>query len=156
MSDRYLNLVNSPIGSAVASRVGLPQPAKLRRYSAGDPLLPGPALLGSTAGKPSESVHKMLISAGVEVLDSLPADTTVAAVVLDARSVEKPSDLGALREFLGPAMRALGAFGRVLVLGVPVDGESINTDATRQALEAATTSRSRRRWRFHPPAPRPS
>jgi 3-oxoacyl-[acyl-carrier protein] reductase len=50
VSDRYLNFVNSPFGSTVASRVGLPQPAKLRRYSAGDPLLPGPAVLGSTGG----------------------------------------------------------------------------------------------------------
>ena len=49
VSDRYLNLVNSPVGSAVASRVGLPQPAVLRRYAAGDPLLPGPVLLGSTS-----------------------------------------------------------------------------------------------------------
>jgi len=47
LSDRYLNFVNSQFGSTVASRVGLPQPAKLRRYSAGDPLLPGPALLGA-------------------------------------------------------------------------------------------------------------
>ena len=31
MSDRYMNLVNSPVGSAVASRVGLPRPTVLRR-----------------------------------------------------------------------------------------------------------------------------
>ena len=69
MSDRYLNLVNSPVGSAVASRVGLPRPAVLRRYSAGDPLLPGPALLGSTTGKAAAALKRLLTSAGVEVVD---------------------------------------------------------------------------------------
>jgi 3-oxoacyl-[acyl-carrier protein] reductase len=140
MSDRYLNLVNSPVGSAVAARVGLPQPAKLRRYSAGDPLLPGPALLGSTAGKPAAALRKMITAAGVEVLDSFGDDTKTAALVLDARSVEQPGDLAALREFLAPGVRALGASGRVLVLGRPPDGASITADATRQALDGIVRS----------------
>ncbi len=38
MTDRYLNLVNSPIGAKVASTVGLPRPAVLRRFRAGDPI----------------------------------------------------------------------------------------------------------------------
>src|SRR3954449_12123834 len=98
MSDRYLNLVNSPVGSAVASRVGLPQPVRLRRYAAGDPLLPGPALLGSTSGKPTAALRKALTSAGAEVLDSIAEGDRVGAAVLDARSVATPADLGALRE----------------------------------------------------------
>src|SRR5581483_8734571 len=131
MSDRYLNLVNSPLGSAVASRVGLPQPQKLRRYSAGDPLLPGPAVVASTAGTTAE-LTKILTNAGIEVLDSAPADGKAAALVLDARSVAAPKDLGALREFLAPGLRALGANGRVLVLGrLPGAGDPV-VDATRQ------------------------
>ena len=51
MSDRYLNLVNSPIGAKVASTVGLPRPAVLRRYSSTEPIVPGPVLLGSTSGQ---------------------------------------------------------------------------------------------------------
>ncbi|MDT4917033.1 MAG: 3-oxoacyl-[acyl-carrier protein] reductase [Pseudonocardiales bacterium] len=140
MSDRYLNLVNSPFGSAVATRVGLPQPAKLRRYSAGDPLLPGPAVLGATGGKPAAALRKALTGAGVEVLDTLPEDAKVAAAVLDARSVVTPADLGALREFLAPAVKALQSNGRVLVLGRLPDGKSITTDATRQALDGIVRS----------------
>ena len=140
MSDRYLNLVNSPLGSAVASRVGLPQPAKLRRYSAGDPLLPGPALLGSTAGKPAASLKKLLTSAGVSVLDALPDGGSVAALVLDARSIAAPGDLGALREFLQPGLRALAPSGRVLVLGRLPSGESSTVDAARQALDGIVRS----------------
>jgi 3-oxoacyl-[acyl-carrier protein] reductase len=140
MSDRYLNLVNSPLGSAVASRVGLPQPAKLRRYAVGDPALPGPALVGSTTGRPSDTLRKMLTDAAIEVVDALAENAKVAALVLDARSVEQPSDLGALREFLAPGVRALGANGRVLVLGRAVDGASITVDATRQALDGIVRS----------------
>ncbi len=140
MSDRYLKLVNSPFGSAVASRAGLPQPVKLRRYSAGDRLLPGPALLGSTAGEPPANLRTMLTSAGAEVLDSLGGGDKVSALVLDARSVEKPADLGALRQFLAPGVRALSSSGRVLVLGRAPAGASITVDATRQALDGIVRS----------------
>ncbi len=140
MSDRYLNLVNSPVGSAVAARVGLPQPQKLRRYSAGDPVLPGPALVGSTSGKVPAALTKTLTGAGVEVQTSVDEGQRVAALVLDARSVAKPADLGALREFLAPGIRALGASGRVLVLGRAADGADITVDATRQALDGIVRS----------------
>ena len=143
MSDRYLTLVNSPIGSAVASRVGLPRPSVLRRHEPGAPLLNGPALLGSTAksaGRAGSALKTLLAGAGVEVLDSLPADGPVAALVLDARSVAAPADLGALREFLAPGVKQLGASGRVIVLGTPADGKSISVDATRQALDGIVRS----------------
>jgi 3-oxoacyl-[acyl-carrier protein] reductase len=140
MSDRYLNLVNSPLGAAVASRVGLPQPAVLRRYRAGDPLLPGPAVVGSTAAAAPAPLVTLLTKAGVEVLDALPEGGKVAAAVLDARSVARPADLAALREFLQPAVRALLPSGRVVVLGRAADGASVTVDATRQALEGIVRS----------------
>jgi 3-oxoacyl-[acyl-carrier protein] reductase len=140
VSDRYLNLVNSSVGSALASRVGLPQPAKLRRHTPGDPLLPGPALIGSTAAAPADSVRKVLADAGVDVRDSLAEGEKVSAVVLDARPIEKPADLAALREFLAPAVRALSSSGRVLVLGRMPDGASIAADAARQALDGIVRS----------------
>jgi 3-oxoacyl-[acyl-carrier protein] reductase len=143
VSDRYLNLVNSPVGSAVASRVGLPQPAKLRRYSAGDPLLDGPALIGSTSGRAPAALKQTLTSAGVEVLDSLDSrgeGKKLGALVLDARAIATPSDLGGLREFLAPGVRALGSSGRVIVLGRAADGVDISADATRQALDGIVRS----------------
>jgi 3-oxoacyl-[acyl-carrier protein] reductase len=140
MSDRYLSLVNSPLGSAVADRVGLPKPARLRRFSAGDPLLPGPALLGSTTGKAPAALKRILTSAGVEVLDTLGEGEKVAALVLDARSVAAPSDLAGLREFLAPGVKALNSSGRVIVLGRAPEGSDIAVDATRQALDGIVRS----------------
>ncbi|MFN2517762.1 MAG: hypothetical protein ABR604_01790, partial [Jatrophihabitantaceae bacterium] len=66
MSDRYLDLVNTPIGSSLASRVGLPRPAILRRYQAGAPLLEGPVLLGSTTGTLPPALAALLTGAGAD------------------------------------------------------------------------------------------
>ena len=140
MPDRYLKLVNSSVGSKVAGRVGLPQPIKLRRYTPSDPLLPGPALLGSTTGKPTAALRKLLTGAGVELRDAVREGERISALVLDARPVKTPADLGAVREFLAPGVRALGPSGRVLVLARPPDGASITVDATRQALEGIVRS----------------
>lgn len=140
MSDRYLELVNSSVGSALASRVGLPQPAKLRRYTPGDSLLRGPLLLGSTAGAPGAALAALLTAAGAEVLDALPDGSRLGAAVLDARAVAAPADLAGLREFLAPAVRALGESGRALVLGRAPDGADVAVDATRQALDGIVRS----------------
>src|SRR5690348_6566507 len=115
MSDRYLNLVNSPVGAAVATRVGLPRPAVLRRYAPGDPLLHGVAVVGSTAGRVPTELTALLGKAGVETVDSVPDGSKIAALVLDARAVAAPSDLGAVREFLSSGVKALLPSGRVLV-----------------------------------------
>jgi 3-oxoacyl-[acyl-carrier protein] reductase len=140
MSDRYLSLVNSPIGSAVASRVGLPRPAVLRRYRIGEPILPGPAVLGATGAEGTEALAKLLIEAGVSVLDAVPATGSVAALVLDARAVSTPGDLAGVREFLTPGLRHLAGSGRVVVLGRPADGADVTVDATRQALDGIVRS----------------
>ena len=79
MSDRYLSLVNSPVGSAVASRVGLPRPAVLRRYEPGEPLLPGPVLLGAAPGettKATAALRKTVTAAGAEVASIGEANPT--------------------------------------------------------------------------------
>jgi 3-oxoacyl-[acyl-carrier protein] reductase len=129
MSDRYLTFVNSGVGSSVAGRLGLPRPAVLRRYTVGDPLLPGPALVSGDA------VRAVLAGAGVDVLSEPPTERRLGAVVADAREAAAPADLAALRDLLAPAVKALGGSGRVVVLGRPADGADPTVDATRQALD---------------------
>lgn len=140
MSDRYLGLVNSPIGSAVASRVGLPRPAVLRRFHIGDPLLPGPLLLGSTSGVARPGLADLLKAAGADVRDAATDDDSWGALVLDATEVKTPADLAALRTFFAGRLRQLTPSGRVLILGRAADGADIATDATRQALDGITRS----------------
>jgi 3-oxoacyl-[acyl-carrier protein] reductase len=140
MSDRYLNLVNSPIGAKVASTIGLPRPAVLRRYSVSDPILPGPALVGATSGDAPDTLVKIVTAAGADAQTTVTDGTRWGALVLDARSVATPTDLGGVRAFLTPQLRALLPSGRVIVLGRAADGANITADATRQALDGILRS----------------
>jgi 3-oxoacyl-[acyl-carrier protein] reductase len=140
MSDRYLNLVNSPIGAKVASTVGLPRPAVLRRYSATEPIVHGPVLLGSTSGQVGDDLVKIVTGAGGQAQTTPAEGQRWGALILDARSVATPTDLGGLRAFLTPELRALLPSGRVIVLGRPADGADITADATRQALDGIVRS----------------
>ncbi len=95
MSDRYLNLVNSPIGSKPSqSRVGLPRPAVLRRYSAGDPLLPGPGRARlddrTRACAADQARHQGRRGAP----SGRPTTSGFGALIVDAREVAAPGDLG--------------------------------------------------------------
>lgn len=140
MSDRYLNLVNSPVGSAVASRVGLPRPAVLRRYEPGAPLVPGPVLLGATPGKVSAALKKTVTATGAQVLEGPSESAKYGALIFDARAVAAPADLAGFQSFFAGALRQLVPSGRVLVLGRVPDGADIAVDASRQALDGIVRS----------------
>jgi 3-oxoacyl-[acyl-carrier protein] reductase len=140
MSDRYLNLVNSPVGSAIADRVGLPKPAVLRRYEPGAPLLHGPVLVGATNGPVPAALKKALTGAGLDVRDTAEENVQWGALVLDARKIATPADLANLRAFLSPQLRTLRPSGRVIVLGRVPDGSSPSLDAARQALDGIVRS----------------
>ena len=66
-ADRYREFANSGLGRGLVRRLGLPQPATLRRYTPGDPLVTGPVLLAG-AGRAGERAHDALAGADVEVL----------------------------------------------------------------------------------------
>ncbi|HEU5008111.1 MAG TPA: 3-oxoacyl-ACP reductase, partial [Jatrophihabitantaceae bacterium] len=143
MSDRYLSLVNSPVGSAVASRVGLPRPAVLRRYEPGAPLLPGPVLLGATpdgTASATAALKKIVTATGAEVVDGPSETAKYGALIFDARGVASPADLAGFQSFFAGTLRQLMPCGRVLVLGRTADGEDITVDASRQALDGIVRS----------------
>jgi 3-oxoacyl-[acyl-carrier protein] reductase len=73
MRDRYRDLVNRGPGSSLAAMLGLPRPAKLRRYAVGEPLLAGPAIVEGVAGAPLlAEIHRILTSAGVDIVTAEP------------------------------------------------------------------------------------
>jgi 3-oxoacyl-[acyl-carrier protein] reductase len=140
MADRYLDLVNSPIGAALAARLGLPRPAVLRRYQPGAPLLPGPLLLGSATGAVRAGLAELLTRIGADVRTGNGDSDRWGGLVLDATQLRVPADLGGVRTFLGGRVRQLLASGRVLVLGRAPSGEDPATDATRQAVDGIVRS----------------
>ena len=142
MTDRYRNLANSPVGRRVTSRLGLPRPAELRRYTPGDPLLPGPALLtGAAAGQLGEVVARVLDAAGVELHGVDDGTRRLAAIVADATGVETVADLAELHASLSPALKRLDPSGRLLLLGrPPLAAKNPEQAAVRQALDGIVRS----------------
>jgi 3-oxoacyl-[acyl-carrier protein] reductase len=147
MSDWYRDFANSGLGTTITKNLGLPRPAVLRRYEPGQPLLTGPAVVGSAGeGRLREEVTQVLKDAGVTVVSPVAADGSTGgerfgAVVLDATGLTGPADLAGAHDFLAPAVKRLGASGRVLVLADPPAGSSSPAQAAaRQALDGLVRS----------------
>jgi 3-oxoacyl-[acyl-carrier protein] reductase len=120
-ADRYQRLSTTPPGRFLVGRLGLPESTPLRRYSPGQSLLDGPALVG---GAPEHrllsTVERVLKAAGAPALSpDVSADAKVAAIVFDASGITASEDLVLLRDFFSPAITRLAASGRLIVLGTP-------------------------------------
>jgi 3-oxoacyl-[acyl-carrier protein] reductase len=145
MTDRYASFVQTGAGRTLVKRLGLPDPPRLRRHTPGDPLVPGPVLLGSsTGGRLAEPVGKVLTAAGVELVDPAAATDAAArfaALVYDASGITDSTELRQLYDFFHPQARALLPSGRVIVLGTPPAECGSPREATAQrALEGLTRS----------------
>jgi 3-oxoacyl-[acyl-carrier protein] reductase len=147
MSDWYRDFANSGIGTTITKNLGLPRPAVLRRYEPGQPLLPGPAVVGSAGeGRLREEVTQLLKDAGVPVVSPVVADGSpdgekLGAVVLDATGLTGPADLAGAHAFLAPAIKRLCGSGRVVVLADPPAGATSPAQAAaRQALDGLVRS----------------
>jgi len=79
MSDRYAQLVNTPIGKLVTKQIGLPQPSRLERYETVPPIqtrqavISGPVLLGA-AGAAGGTSSPRLVGAAARILKAIDAD----------------------------------------------------------------------------------
>jgi 3-oxoacyl-[acyl-carrier protein] reductase len=147
VSDWYRDFANSGFGATITRQLGLPRPAVLRRYEPGQPLLPGPAVIGSAGeGRLREALTTLLRDEGVHVQSPVTADGATdgekpAAVILDATGLRTPADLASAHDFLAPAVKRLRATGRVLILaGPPSEADSPARAAARQALDGLVRS----------------
>jgi 3-oxoacyl-[acyl-carrier protein] reductase len=142
MTDRYQQLVNTPIGKLVTKQIGLPNPPRLERYQAGQPVVSGPVLVGAPGGRLAGVLAKVLASIEAEVFtpmdaalrtaaaeakldaaiwnaDAAPADQRFKALVLDATGLESSDQLVEAWAFLHPTIGRVMTCGRVIVLGTP-------------------------------------
>jgi 3-oxoacyl-[acyl-carrier protein] reductase len=145
VSDWYRDFANSGLGTTVTKQFGLPRPAVLRRYEPGQPLLPGPAVIGSAGeGRLRETLTAVLEDAGVTVqspTDGAADGEKPAAVLLDATGLRTPADLASAHDFLAPAVKRLRATGRVLILAdQPSEADAPAQAAARQALDGLVRS----------------
>jgi len=165
MSDRYQQLVNTPIGKIVSKQIGLPNPVTLERYERGQPVIDGPVLLGAApGGRLAGSAANVLASIEAEVHtpmlqdvrtaaadagldakvfnpDAAPEDQTFKALVFDASGIADSTQLHELWAFFGPTVRRVGRSGRVIVLGTPpADCKTPRQAAAQRALEGFVRS----------------
>ncbi|MER6783132.1 3-oxoacyl-ACP reductase [Streptomyces sp. NPDC000658] len=147
MADRYLSFTATAPGRFLTRRLGLPQPAALRRWSPEHPCLPGD-LLHLTAGEtevcdlaPVLARTGLPLAAPAADRSADPADAAVAAVVLDATGVRDVDTLAEVHAALHPVVRSVAASGRIVVLGSPLEaGGDHHRAAAQQALEGFVRS----------------
>jgi 3-oxoacyl-[acyl-carrier protein] reductase len=115
MTDKYAQLVNQGLGRNVARKLGLPQPAVLRRYEPGQPLITGPVVVqGDTAG--ADSLAAQLLSWDLDVRRHAVPREKIGAIILVLDEVARPEDLGKPILAAAASLRDLGPGGRVITL----------------------------------------
>ncbi len=159
MTDRYQQLVNTPIGKLITKQIGLPQPPQLERYRPGRPVIAGPVLLGGSHGRLVKAVTKTLagieaevqtpmdedlraaaaaaqLDAGIFNPEAAPADQRFKAVVFDATGIGSSPELIRAWEFFHPSIRRVLPSGRVILLGTPPeDAGSPEAAVAQRGLE---------------------
>jgi len=165
MSDRYQQLVNTPIGKIVSKQIGLPSPVTLERYERGQPVVSGPVLLGAApGGKLARPTAKVLAAIDADVHTPLDEhvrtaaadarleakvwgpeaaseDQTFKALLFDASGIENSEHLRELWAFFAPTVRRVDKSGRVIVLGTtPADCKRRRQATAQRALEGFVRS----------------
>jgi 3-oxoacyl-[acyl-carrier protein] reductase len=139
VSDTYLELVNSGFTAQLAKRLGLPRPARLRRFSPDQPLVPGPVLVladrGEGAGD-ADALSRALLGWGLDVRRQPDPEQRWGAVVLVLTGVTAPDDLTAPAIETGSVLRRLASGGRVVTVSRRPDaGLTPEVAAARQAVD---------------------
>ncbi|OOR85413.1 3-oxoacyl-ACP reductase [Moraxella canis] len=154
MSDRYGELVQSPLGKKVAKNLGLPMPMKLDRYESGQPVVRGEVALGVASGEDT-AVQSALaeILGGYEakvntdatftnlkttsLSDRLKDDNARFKVaIFDATNIKSTDELKQVYDFFHPIARRIKASGRVLVIARPdcCTGDDIGFSLAQRAV----------------------
>jgi len=141
MSDLYQGFTSSAIGRQVTRLLGLPEPARLRRYTAGDPLVAGTVAIGGR-GRLADALPDALGSLDIATdVSPTPADgATYAGLVFDATGLTSSAELSELRDFFAPLLRSLDPCPRAVVLGTPPELAAGGERVAQRALEGFTRS----------------
>lgn len=139
MSDKYQGFVSSPIGKILVKNLGLPNPTKLERYTAGDPLVSGTVLVGGR-GRLIESAPGLLDVLGIASAGSQVEGDKYKGLVFDATGLTSVEELVELQAFFTPVLRSLESCARVVVIGTPPTTVEGSEQIAQRALEGFTRS----------------
>ncbi|MCQ9166074.1 3-oxoacyl-ACP reductase [Arthrobacter sp. STN4] len=139
-SDKYTELVSGGLGRELAKRLGLPQPAVLRRFTPGAPLVQGPILVvGHSAG--ADAVSAVLLSWGQDVRRHATPRDTLGAIVLVLDELAHPDQLSAPLREVGGALRDLQRNGRIVGISRRADAQDTpEAAAARNAVDGILRS----------------
>jgi 3-oxoacyl-[acyl-carrier protein] reductase len=145
MADRLHSLLESPPGRFLSKQVGLPTAAPIRRYEPDQPLVDGPALVGSGKGaRLLAPARKVLRTAKVDVTTDIPADDDeqrFGLLLFDASGIDSSERLREVYEFFHATVRKVATSGRLIVLATPPEqSESPRQAVAQRALEGFTRS----------------
>ncbi|GAA4285516.1 3-oxoacyl-ACP reductase [Brevibacterium daeguense] len=117
MSDRYISLANGPL-KAVVKSLGLPAPARLRRFDAADPkggFLTDPILVvGATPG--GDELSTLLLANGFEVVRAVTPGHRYAALIGAYDGLDDPAQLGEVTLGIGKGIKQLSPGGRIITI----------------------------------------
>ncbi|MEV5003138.1 3-oxoacyl-ACP reductase [Nocardioides sp. LML1-1-1.1] len=139
MTDKYQGFVSSPIGKLLVKNLGLPNPTKLDRYSAGDPLVDGTVLVGGR-GRLIESLPGLLDVLGIASASAQEDGEKYKGLVFDATGIGTVEELVELQAFFTPVLRSLKSCARVVVIGTPPQLTEGSARIAQRALEGFTRS----------------
>jgi len=139
VTDSYVKAVNSGFTKTLAKKLGLPRPAVLRRFRAGDPLTVGPVLvLGGTPGERDDAdrVAEALLAWDLDVRQTPDDSTRWGAVVVVLTQAARPQDVAGAVMALSANLRRLAPHGRVVTISrAPAAGDAPELAATREGVD---------------------
>jgi 3-oxoacyl-[acyl-carrier protein] reductase len=139
MSDKYQSFTQSTIGKFLTQSLGLPQPARLERYRAGDPLVQGTVLVGGS-GRLADDLPGLLGVLDIASTATAEEGARFKGLVFDATGYTDAAQLVALRDFFTPVLRSLESCPRVIVIGTPPERLEGPAKVAQRALEGFTRS----------------
>ncbi|MHB8659132.1 MAG: 3-oxoacyl-ACP reductase [Solirubrobacteraceae bacterium] len=165
MTDRYQQLINTPVGKFVSKQVGLPSPVELERYEPGRPVVSGPVLLGAAPGARilpaaartlaaieaevqtamQDEVRRAAADAGIDAgifnPEAAPSDQSFKALVFDASGIASSQELSHAWAFFHPTIRRVRRCGRIIVLATaPGECRDPHGATAQRALEGLVRS----------------
>jgi len=117
MTDKYLELVNSGFTKKIASALGLPRPAKLRRQGFDPTRVPlGGTVVVLGEGKDADTIANLLLQWDFDVRRAAPPNGRVHAIIPVLTEAENPSQVTSQVLDTGGLLRSLAPHGRVVTI----------------------------------------
>ncbi|MBT2595087.1 3-oxoacyl-ACP reductase [Arthrobacter sp. ISL-72] len=140
MTDKYTQFVSRGIGKDVARKLGLPQPAVLRRYQPGQPLVPGPVLVqGTSTG--ADELAPALLSWDLDVRRHAVPREKLGAIILVLDELDGPEDLERPVLAAAASVRDLATGARVVTVSLtPASAPGPAAAAARQGVDGLLRS----------------